>query len=123
MLTQWVNQTWRKFHKKNSDVIRQTFRKLELSLAINESEDHELFIKNIFDVIVEDWRLAKDQHEEIINDLIDSKEMNEMNELKMIENDEIKKSNEEAKYVREDELSEHEKDDEDERNSDSELKD
>lgn len=46
-----------------------------------------------------------------------------MNELKMIENDEIKKSNEEAKYVREDELSEHEKDDEDERNSDSELKD
>jgi hypothetical protein len=48
--------------------------------------------------------------------------MNEMNELKMIENDEIKKSNEETKYVRKNELSEHEKDDEDERNSDNELK-
>ncbi len=122
MLTQWVSQTWREFHKKNSDVIRQTFKKLELSLTIDESEDHELFIKNILDVTVEDWRLAKDQHEEIIDDLIDSKEMNEMNELKMIENDEIKKSNEETKYVRKNELSEHEKDDEDERNSDNELK-
>jgi hypothetical protein len=58
----------------------------------------------------------------MIDDLIDSKKMNEMNELKMIENDEIKRSNEEAKYVRENELSEHEKDDEDERNSDNELK-
>jgi hypothetical protein len=49
--------------------------------------------------------------------------MNKINELNLNENNEsVEKSNEEAKYVMKDELSEDEKVKKNERNSDSELK-
>jgi hypothetical protein len=62
----------------------------------------------------------KDKKKQIINDLNDSKKMNEINEIKLIENE--MRSKEEIEYVLKDELSEDEKMKEDERNSDSELK-
>ncbi len=72
---------------------------------------------------VEDWRLSEHQQDQIIDDLNDSKEMNEKNELNLIENNGSVGLNEEAEYVIKDELSEDEKVKENEWNSDSELKD
>ncbi len=114
MLTQWVNQTWKEFHKKNSELIHQTFKKPELSLAVDESKNHELFIKNISDVTIEDWRLLKDKKKQIIDDLNDSKNVNKMNEIKMMKNDKMR-SKKNVEYVLKDELLES-------RNSDSEFK-
>ena len=56
MLTHWIGQTWRKFHHDNPDLIRKTFRKLRLFFAINESENDEIWIKNILDVKVRNWK-------------------------------------------------------------------
>ena len=42
-----MGRAWKKLHQKNSDLIRQTFRKLRLFLTVDESEDDELNIKNI----------------------------------------------------------------------------
>ncbi len=53
----------------------------------------------------------------------DSKKMNKMIKLKIIENNEMKKSNEKTKYVIKDEIFEHEIMNEDERNNNNELKD
>lgn len=63
MLTHWVGQAWREFHKKNPGLIRKTFRKLGLSLAIDGSEDDELWVKNIPDVEVGDWRRYDEEDE------------------------------------------------------------
>ena len=59
MLIQWIDRAWRKFHKKNPDFIRSTFRKLRLSLTIDESENAEFSIKNIPDIKMGDWRLMQ----------------------------------------------------------------
>ena len=59
MLTQWIDKAWRKFHKKNPDLIRSTFRKLKLSLTIDESKNAEFSIKDISDIKVGDWRLMQ----------------------------------------------------------------
>ena len=57
MLTEWVSQAWREFYKNSikSELIRKTFRQVGLSLAVDGSEDHELWIKYIPDVQVGDW--------------------------------------------------------------------
>ena len=39
-------------------MIRQTFRKLGLSLALDGSEDAELLIRDLPGIVVGDWRLA-----------------------------------------------------------------
>ncbi len=92
MLTHWINQTWRELHKENFNLIRQTFRKLSLSLAMNESKDKELWIKDILNVEVENWRLSINQPKtemKALNDFVemnetDSVEMNETNEIEMM---------------------------------------
>ena len=63
MLTHWVGQAWRDIHRENASLIRQTFRKLGLSLAIDGSEDNELSIKDIPDVKVGEWRLSAGQED------------------------------------------------------------
>ena len=57
MLTEWVSQAWREFHKDSikSELIRKTFCQVGLSLAVDESEDHELWLKDIPDVQIGDW--------------------------------------------------------------------
>ena len=44
-----------------SELIRQTFRKLGLSLAVDGSEDAELSIRDLLGIVVGDWRLADGQ--------------------------------------------------------------
>ena len=61
LLTQWVGQTWKEFHKKTPELIRQTFRKLRMSLAVDESENDELSIKYIPNVKVNDWRRYEEE--------------------------------------------------------------
>ena len=63
MLAHWVGQAWRDIHRENASLIRQTFRKLGLSLAIDGSEDNELSIKDIPDVKVGKWRLSAGQED------------------------------------------------------------
>lgn len=58
MLTHWIGQAWREFHQNSSHIIRQTFRKLGLSLAVDGSEDAELSIKDLPNIEVGDWRLT-----------------------------------------------------------------
>ncbi len=54
-------------------------------LVINELENDEILIKNILDLKINDWRLSKMKKKMRMNDLFDSHEMNEVNEMKMIE--------------------------------------
>ena len=58
-----MGQAWRDIHRENASLIRQTFRKLGLSLAIDGSEDNELSIKDIPDVKVGEWRLSAGQED------------------------------------------------------------
>ena len=69
MLTQWVGEAWIRLHKEKGHVIRDTFRKLGLSLAVDGSEDHELSIKDINDLEVGDWRLPASTTEDVYNAL------------------------------------------------------
>ncbi len=85
---------------------------------MNESEDDELFIKDISDVKVENWRLSNIQKEMKIDDLNDSNEMNQSNEMKMIEQIDLDSS---LKYVLKDEIFENERMSENEDISDSQL--
>lgn len=63
MLTHWVGQAWRELHKDNGDLIRQTFRKLGLSLTVDGSEDTELKIRDLPNIEVGDWHLEEDEEE------------------------------------------------------------
>lgn len=63
MLTHWVGQAWREFHQENPDLIRQTFRDLGLSLAVDGSEDTELKFRDISNIEVGDWRLIRKEVE------------------------------------------------------------
>ena len=58
LLTEWINETWTKFHKKKKQIIRDIFRKLDLSLIVDDFEDHEFNVKNINDLQINDWRLS-----------------------------------------------------------------
>ncbi len=61
MLTKWVGQAWRELHANNSELIRQTFCNLGLSLAVDGSEDEELSIRDLPGIDVGDWRLTSGQ--------------------------------------------------------------
>ena len=63
MLTHWVGQAWREFHRDPAMVctIKRTFRQVGLALPVDGSEDENIKIKDIPDVEVGDWRLAPDQ--------------------------------------------------------------
>lgn len=63
ILTKWVGQAWRELHAEHAPLIRQTFRKLGLSLAVDRSEDSELSIKDIPNVEVGDWKLLAGQED------------------------------------------------------------
>ena len=69
MLTNWVGEAWTKLHKEKGHVIRETFRKLGLSLAVDGSEDHEISVKDINDLEVGDWRLSDTTTEDVYNAL------------------------------------------------------
>lgn len=49
MLTKWVGH---KFHAEQRELIRHTFRRLGLSLAVDYSEDAELSIKDLSSRVV-----------------------------------------------------------------------
>ena len=51
-----MGQPWRDLHAEQASLIRQTFRKLGLSLAVDGSEDEELSIKDIPNIQVGHWR-------------------------------------------------------------------
>lgn len=51
MLTKWVGH---KFHAEQRDLIRHTFRGLGLSLAVDDSEDAELSIRDLPSRVVRD---------------------------------------------------------------------
>ena len=57
MLTKWVGQAWTELHKDHGELIRQTFRRVGLSLAVDGSEDREIKVKDIPDIEVGDWHL------------------------------------------------------------------
>ncbi|MCJ1468160.1 hypothetical protein MMC07_006788 [Pseudocyphellaria aurata] len=106
----------------NSNLIRKTFRKLGLSLAIDGSEDDELWVKDIPDIEVGDWRRS-DGHEEVKPD--NPIEVDEAtNEIYIPEG--INKAIDQVEYVLEghDEVgSDDEVQNERERHSDNELED
>lgn len=60
LLTRWVGQAWGEVHAQQSSLIRQTFRKLGLSLAVDGSEDHEISVKKKSNIEVGDWKLAQE---------------------------------------------------------------
>ncbi len=84
-----INQTWRELHKENFNIIRQTFRKLNLSLAVNKWEDKELWIKDILNVEVENWKLSTNQSKTEMKALNDPVEMNETDSVEMNETDPV----------------------------------
>lgn len=69
MLTQWIDEIWTRLHKEKRHVIRDTFRKLDLSLIVDDFEDHELNVKDINDLKVENWRLSASTIENVYNSL------------------------------------------------------
>src|SRR5277367_2186230 len=56
MLVSWVAQAWDNLHKYNSNLIRQTFTDLGLSLPTDGSRDKEIKIKDLPNVEVGDWK-------------------------------------------------------------------
>lgn len=116
MLTHWVGQAWREFHRDNPGLIRQTFRKLGLSLAIDGSEDDEIWIKDIPDVKMGDWRRF-DQEEDV--ELIDS---NDENNEAIEATNQMNQAMQEMEYVMREEGGV-EVENEENRRSDSELED
>jgi hypothetical protein len=55
LLTQWVAEAWKELHEKYKDTIIQTFQRVGLSLNPDGSEDSELKIKGIENIIVGDF--------------------------------------------------------------------
>ena len=101
MLTKWVGQAWRELHTKHASLIRQTFRKLGLSLAVDGSEDEELSIKDIPNVQVGDWALSVNQED--IQEVRESdSDVNET--MKSVEAEKVVSEDMEMEYVMEDEL-------------------
>ena len=73
MLTQWINKIWIKLHKEKRHVIRDTFKKLDFSLIVDDFENHELSVKNINDLKIENWRLSVFTTENVYNVLNSTK--------------------------------------------------
>lgn len=76
MLTHWVGQTWREIHQQNPDLVRKTFRKLELPFAVDGSDVEELCIKDIPDIEVRNWR-RYDQNQDDEVESVHSDNLNE----------------------------------------------
>jgi hypothetical protein len=68
LVTHWVGQAWREFHKdkKSKELIVKTFEKLGLSLAVDGSQDEKLHVKDMPDIQVGDWT----RQEEVLLDVI-----------------------------------------------------
>jgi hypothetical protein len=54
-MTKWVAEAWEKLHKDHQDAIINTFRNVGLSLPIDGSQDHELSIRDLPNIVVGDW--------------------------------------------------------------------
>ena len=75
MLTKWVGQAWRELNINNSELIRQTFCKLGLSLVVDGSEDEELSIRDLLGIVVGDWRPANGEiNEQEVEDPVEMDE-------------------------------------------------
>lgn len=125
MLTKWVGQAWHELHAKQSELIRQTFRKLGLSLPVDGSEDEEISIKDMPNIEVGDWKL-KDPDDDNKQDVQDSESEGEEDEDGRVELEErnyTSRSCRELEYIMENELDEQNtgKEDGEDCNSDSEL--
>ena len=108
---EWVGQAWRALHSQHTSTIRQTFRNLGLSLAVDGSEDEEIKVKDIPGLEVGDWRVHDDQE--------DIQEMEEVDmEAEGVEGNHEDIQNAEREFVFEDELEEEEIDEE---SSDEEI--
>jgi hypothetical protein len=55
LLTKWVAVAWKRLHEEKKDVIIKTFRQVGLSLNPDGSEDHELKIKGLDNLIIGDY--------------------------------------------------------------------
>lgn len=131
MLTEWVGQAWRELHAEQSGLIRRTFRKLGLSLAVDGSEDEEISIKDVPDIEVGDWRLTNpdDNEEQDVQEPESEGEedKNRPTGLELEEKNNEGRSRRELEYVMEDEEDEqhtgrNDRDDEEgDRNSDNDL--
>ncbi|OBT71594.1 hypothetical protein VF21_09541 [Pseudogymnoascus sp. 05NY08] len=67
MLTHWVAQAWKRLHTKYEETIVKAFRSVGMSLNPNGSEDFELKIKALDDIIVRDWHrqdISQDKEQE-----------------------------------------------------------
>jgi hypothetical protein len=53
-MTQWVGKAWERLHLEHKDTIIKTFRNVGLSLNPNSSEDNELSIRDLPNIIVGD---------------------------------------------------------------------
>lgn len=116
-----MGQAWREFHKKNLDLIRQTFQKLRLSLAVDGSENNELSIKDIPHVKIGDWHRYEEEDEVTSVNSIDMEDATgEINQQTNIseENEAIRR----MEYVMKKE-NQIDNEFEENRNSDSELDD
>jgi hypothetical protein len=55
LLTKWVAVAWKRLHEEKKDVIIKTFRQVGLSLNPDGSEDHELKIKGLDNLVIGDY--------------------------------------------------------------------
>jgi hypothetical protein len=52
LLTKWVSEAWERLHIEHKDTIVRTFQQVGPSLSPNGSEDHEIKIKGLDDIVV-----------------------------------------------------------------------
>lgn len=117
MLTKWVGQAWRELHANQGELIRQRFRKLGLSFAVNGSEDAELSIRDLAGIVVGDWKFTSGQiNEPQIKDAIEVDEST-------VKVDEASKPGADAGYVFDGDNGAENEDQAGDRNSGSELED
>ena len=83
MLIQWINEIWIKFHKEKKHVIRDTFKKFDFSLIVDDFENHELNVKNINDLKIENWRLFVFTIENVYNALNSTEQRKQKKEKAM----------------------------------------
>ena len=68
LLTKWVGQAWEDLYNELGGTIRDTFRKLGLALAVDGSEDYEIDVKDLLEMVVGDWHL-NGQKEDVLDTL------------------------------------------------------
>ncbi|MCJ1360275.1 MAG: hypothetical protein MMC33_010279 [Icmadophila ericetorum] len=70
LLTKWVAEACKQLHVDNKDTIIRTFRKVGLTLNADGSEHHELAIKDMGDIQIEDY--SRDIPVDIDEEMLDS---------------------------------------------------